>query len=175
MNDYPIVYGYCEAGCKRRVVPYEQMLDNYAIIADVTMNSDGTFNPEQGKTYKISNSNDTASWGFSILISPIMINTLTGLEQTPITWHLTLPAYDKYDNYITFRWLELQLEIEVTATKEYNIKLVCEINGERQTLTYSKVVSLINYDLTTLRTKVTVTNATEIRVFNEEAFKNTKF
>lgn len=31
MSEYPKVYGYCDAGCKRRVVPYEEMAESGAM------------------------------------------------------------------------------------------------------------------------------------------------
>lgn len=165
MSEHPKVYGHCDAGCKRRVVPYEEYLSSATFIVE-NQDSEGTFVLEQGKTYKISNSNDTTKWGFEIRVSPMMKKG--SYTSTPITWGLTLPAYDKYDNYIKFRWLELILELVSGST--YNIKLVCEMNGVRQTVEYSQnPVSLIGYDISTLATKVRVYNATNCWIFNEDA------
>ena len=165
MSEYPKVYGHCDAGCKRRVVPYEEYLSSATFIAENT-DSEGTFVLEKGKTYKISNSNDTTTWGFKVSVAPMMKKG--NYTSTPITWYLTLPAYDKYDNYIKFRWLELILE-PVSGT-DYNIKLVCEMNGVRQTVTYGTgTVFLYEYDISTLDTKVRVYDATNCWIFNEDA------
>lgn len=165
MSNYPKVYGHCDAGCKQRVVPYEEYLTSATFIAENT-DSEGKFVLEQGKTYKISNSNDTDSWGFNIQVVPLMKKG--NYTSTPITWYLTLPVYDKYDNYIKFRWLELILE-PVSGT-DYTIKLVCEVNGVRQTVSYgSSTVSLYGYDISTLNTEVRVYNATNCWIFNEDA------
>lgn len=165
MSEYPKVYGHCDAGCKRRVVPYEEYLSSATFIVENT-DSDGAFVLEQGKTYKISNSNDTNAWGFRISVAPMMKKG--SYTSTPISWDMPLPAYDKYDNYIKFRWLELILELVSGTT--YNIKLVCEMNGVRQTVEYSQnPVALTGYDISTLATKVRVYNATNCWMFNEDA------
>lgn len=167
MSDFPVVYGHCDAGCKRRVASYEEFL-NSAAMAKIRPSGTGSYLLETGKCYKIVDSAAEEKWGFRINVVPLMINTITGYESAPITWVLDLPPFDIYDKFIKIRPLDFRF-VETSITNEFNAEFVCEINDERQTLTYSTSILLANFDLSTLRYEVRVSGATECYQYNTDS------
>ena len=167
MSDYPVVYGHCDAGCKRRVASYEEFL-NSAAMAKIRPSGTGAYLLEQGRCYKIVDSSADGEWGFRINVVPLMKQTTTGYETAPITWLLDLPPFDIYNKFIKIRPLDFRF-VETSITNEFNAEFVCEINDERQTLVYRTTVLLADYDLSTLRYEVRVSGATECYQYNTDA------
>lgn len=60
MSDYK-AYGFCDAGCRRRVPTYEEF---ESCAYGVSLPLESGYSPlEFGKTYRINNTNDLSSWG----------------------------------------------------------------------------------------------------------------
>lgn len=59
MSDYPVVYGHCDAGCKRRVVPYEEMADMGALKPVELGKGNTTIDPFQFDCFVVINEAET--------------------------------------------------------------------------------------------------------------------
>lgn len=122
----PKIYGYCEAGCRRRVPSLEDF-EKSASIVEVAPEKDRLSRAyyifEKGKTYRLKNVNAVDKWGFTIFIYFQLFKT------DPST--IELPAFDKYADGITFKWCGEEWQDSRTAV------LVYELNGERRTMTHS--------------------------------------
>ena len=132
MSDYPKIYGFCDAGCRRRTVHYDEFANSASLI--VQSRSGFVYSFEVGKAYKIKNAKASAAkgWGFNITVSTswkISSGTLaTGF------FTVTLPTFDKYSDGVRFALLDIQ---GVYNEKTCFFSIVYEINGTRYTETFS--------------------------------------
>ena len=128
---------------------------------------DEVFNIDVNKRYKIAKTiKNNAAWGFNIHVKYESSDELIKQQ----TYNITFGACLKYDEYLTFRFLEVTgvLVSDITDTqKEYEVKVIAEVNGEIKTYSAGTVTSLNTLTFSTV--SVTLNNATECYLINETA------
>ena len=159
MSNYPKVYGFCDAGCRRRVPTYDEFLQSASIVKmDAT---DGEFTLEVGKKYRIAKMEKNATtWGFVITAKIRQYDSAT----QSVYATLSLPSCTKYDKYLTIRVLDVVLgQLEVGGRPMY---VVAEVNGKiEQISTSQNTNSKGDCEIKS----VTVSLATECFLVNEDA------
>lgn len=156
MMSNPKVYGYCDAGCRRRVPTYDEFKST-ACKHKISPDGDGVYHLSIGSTYEIKNSNAVDSWGFTISMTKSGEQISGG--QTTVKRDITLVAYDKYASGLRFSWLD------VASGTVPNAFVVYELNGERTTLTGGALPS-IGYAYSV--DEFIVTGATEVYEINND-------
>lgn len=170
MSDYPKSYGFCDAGCRRRVVPYEEFLNSASITKHHGEN--GTYFLEKGRAYRLKNDNSTTEWGFIIVLDASW-NTGSGTAVGMLT--IDLPAFDKYSKGLKFSLLDVA-GVYDSSTQKCSFTAVYELNGERHTETFvngdysatSKPTADITYRAVAM---CQTSNASDLKcwLFNEDA------
>lgn len=93
------VYGYCDAGCRRRVPSYDEF-NNIAAFVKVLPEENGEYKLDVSDTYLIKNPSVTDAWGFTIRAV-----TLSGGSNT--IFPVELIAYDMFADGLKFRFLKI--------------------------------------------------------------------
>lgn len=169
MSNKPNIFATCPAGCLWETVHKDDFLRSASIVRQYP-NESGEFKIETGRAYWIKNSNAVASWGITVSLS--MSAVYGGLEMIETTIQLTLPEFDKFADGIKFKFLGFDARAEAaTVAYDHEIFAVYEYNGERiftpvytKNLVDTKPLSLV---ISTLN--ITVTGATDVFVYNEDA------
>ena len=161
MSDYPKVYGFCNAGCERRVPTYDEFLQSASIIKQYA--TDGKFLFEVGKKYKIAKTvRNATQWGFTVSVK-YSETTETGIEYHDVS--IAFPACSKYDEYLTFRLFDVVLK--QSESIEYIIVVVAEVNGEIKEYETGNGTTSMSSEWAVV--SATVSGATECYLVNEDA------
>lgn len=126
MSDEVIVYGYCDAGCRRRVLPYEEYINAYNV--EIYQNG---YALKMGKSYRIKNLSVTGKWN-------TLINV--GVEKDDGTFRgvaVTKPDYQDYLDGIKFKITEVFKQNENADISNYIITMI--VNGVEQTQSLSNL------------------------------------
>lgn len=155
------VYGFCDAGCRYRVPTYDEFLQSASIVKMYA--TDGEFLLEVGKKYKIAKTVKNATeWGFTVSVK---YSTVNDVIPTDYDVNITLPACTKYDEYLTFRLLDVVLI--ATATEYINIVIVAEVNGQIEEYETGNSTLSANSEYEVI--SATVSGASECYLVNEDA------
>lgn len=155
------VYGFCKAGCRHRVPTYDDFLNSASIVKMYA--TDGAFLLEVGKKYKIAKTVEKATeWGFTVSVKYSETDIL-GTEYHD--FGIALPACSQYDEYLTFRLLDVVLKLSEGI--EYNIVVVAEVDGEITEYETGNVTTASSTEWAAV--SATVSGATECYLVNEDA------
>ena len=153
MSNKPKIYGYCDAGCRWETVHKDDFLNSASIVKHNT-NEAGTFTITRGKKYKIAKTVKNATeWGFYV---EVLFVASTGRASKAV---FTLPACSKYDEYLTFKIVDL-------LPKNGVLYVVAEANGKIEE--YQTSTSATNETFEDL-ISAQIIDATECYLVNEDA------
>lgn len=155
-NNYPTVYGNCDAGCRRRVVPYEEFELSASHIAQ-PIDENGNYVLELGKTYKIF-SDKNGSNNFTCNLAIKYLTSIQGEKVGNIVIPLTV---DKYTSYFTFR-------LEETSCQAYAVFVYFKINGELNYATF-ETTSSREGGVESCDDYVVLSDASNCLLYNEDA------
>lgn len=145
------VYGFCKAGCKYPVVKEDDFLKAAAFIEMDTNIL------EVKKKYKIFEKTAN-NWSLKIIYKFKMDYRGNVSEQSV---ELTLPVFDKYEPYLTFRLCDVKVsDIGTSMTITY------DVNDVRKTYTYN--TNDHDASVVLIDNACTVENAKSIRFINED-------
>lgn len=121
MSNYPKVYGFCDAGCRRRVPTYDEF-KNSAAYVKVMPDEYGVYTLDVDKAYLIKNPSAVDGWGFTIRIISQSGSSATARD-------VELIAYDEYADGLEFKLLKILGNAVNSITTNYRSKW--EQNGQQ--------------------------------------------
>lgn len=131
-NKKPRIYASCKAGCNWETIHRSEFESAYPYVP-VHLNEDGILNIERNIRYKIYNKSAyTDKYGFSIKIN---------VNGTIIT--INNPEFDKYQNYVFFKLLEL-VPNHLGSNKA---AMIYELNGVRTAQVIDGDIDLVSYSV----------------------------
>ena len=144
------VYGFCDAGCRRRVVPYEEFANSAAYVRQ-HKDETGKFHFEKGKEYKIFAPLDSAG-NFACMINV--------LDKDNYIKEIEHKNNDKYADSFIFKLLDYFIDED-----EANNIVVYELAGVRYKTAIERTTSLSDGDIASIY----VEGATDILLVNTDA------
>lgn len=154
MSNYPKVYGFCDAGCRRLVPSYEQFAGS-AALARCVPDEKGTYILSPFETYSIRNTEATTNWGFTI-----------GITVESSYFSVDLPSCDA--RTVKYKDVKFRYYPQVTYDEETNVTscfVYYEVNGgslKGQGTTREGRLELSDFFIS-----VYVKNATDLFIYNE--------
>lgn len=121
------VYGFCDAGCRRRVLSYDEFVGSGYIVEDeVKTDTYGIkyYPLEHGALARVINEKASTGWGFTVKFKCTYYDELYGKSANVTTAAIELPVYDKYSLGVTFKLHDCYYENRA-------LKFIYDMNGVR--------------------------------------------
>lgn len=151
MTKYPTVYGHCDAGCKRQVVPYDQWVES---VSHVRQRKSGTlYELGMGKEYKIfAPKNDDNQFTCTMKY----LYSVKGVSEV-LEHIIDFENDDKYAEYFIFRLLDEQIEGNI-------LTIIYELAGVR----YADTITA-DGEIGATSSQVGLYGATDVLLYNANA------
>lgn len=169
MSDYK-AYGFCDAGCRRRVVPYEDFEKcAYGVSLPI---ENGSSLIEFGKTYRVNNTNDLSQWGCHA-----KFDVFWDFDQDYMSYHrqyymgVSFGERTKYKDDEGVLFCAKAVEFEKVSGACLHVKLIYLLNNELQTAVIEITDTTAEYytSVDEFSYKVSIVNATSLTLVNPYA------